>query len=134
LRRLCEGLPLATNKKDTESFPFLVFDDRNEPINMATNIHLSCERRGGSELSNPYSNPDIAFHITFYERLTKENLGLTAEDLPRLIKESRTRDLKVGHLYSKQPEDNNKKLDELAFRQSSFTVGFCVQLYTHNAK
>jgi hypothetical protein len=81
---------------------------------MATNIHLSLERMGGSDLTNPYSNQHTAFHITFYERLTGLNLG-------SLIKESRERNLRIGRLYGK---DGSKNSD--AFRQSLFTVSCCL--------
>jgi hypothetical protein len=107
------------------SFPFLAFDDENDPINMATDTHLLCERRGGSKSTNPYSNPYIAFYITFYKRLTDPNL-----DLGRLTEESRKRDLRIGRLYNKPRKNSNENgngegngnRDKLAFRQSSFTV------------
>jgi hypothetical protein len=126
--RFCQGLSLVALARITEqSFPFLVFNDKTDPINMATSIHLSCERRGGSESTNPYSNPHTAFHITFYERLTEENLeGFTASDLGSLIKESRERGLRIGLLYGRPRQDEKNSdgdKDELAFRQSSFTVG-----------
>jgi hypothetical protein len=84
---------------------------------MAIDLHLSDERRGGSEVTNPYSNPHNAFHITFYERLGS---GSDA-----LIKRSLEKNLKIGHLYNKPQKDYGKNAaDKLAFRQSSFTVSF----------
>lgn len=58
------------------------------------------------------------------------------------MKESRKRKLRIGHLYGKLRKDNDKNGDgdgdgngdELAFRQSSFTVGSCVQLYEQHAQ
>jgi hypothetical protein len=90
---------------------------------MATNIHLSSERMGGSDLTNPYSNPHTAFHITFYERIAGSNLD-------GLIKRSRERELKIGRLYGRQSKDGDKNIDGngdgLVFRQSSFTVSYCL--------
>jgi hypothetical protein len=122
LCRLCQGLSLLSPARIRERvFPFLTFDENNDPINMATNIHLSSERMGGSDLTNPYSNPHTAFHITFYERVAGLNLD-------GLIKRSRDRKLKIGRLYGRQKKDGDKNIDgngyRLAFRQSSFTVGY----------
>ena len=78
---------------------------------------------GGSDLTNPYSNPHTAFHITFYERVAGLNLD-------GLIKRSRERKLKIGRLYGRQKKDGDKNVDRngyrLAFRQSSFTVSYCL--------
>ncbi|KAJ6779951.1 hypothetical protein PWT90_06597 [Aphanocladium album] len=116
---LCEGLSLASPKaKELGCFPFLAFDEDDDPIRMAANLHLSGERRAGSESSNPYSNSHNAFHITFFERLQHHALpsGDRSTELGR--------DLKIGHLYdrSRDPYFNNRTLPELKFRQSSFTV------------
>lgn len=59
---------------------------------MAVNIHLLYEERVGEESTKTYSDSHTAFYITFYERLTQENLeGLTARNFGSLIEESRDR-------------------------------------------
>lgn len=80
---------------------------------MATELHMSCRRRGGSELTNPYSNIYNGFHITFYEKLGNNN-ALEIRDLENW---------KTGQLYSKEDENGDEDDDEnLQFRQSAFTV------------
>ncbi|KAL4971370.1 hypothetical protein BDW66DRAFT_155736 [Aspergillus desertorum] len=116
---LCQGLSFASVAEQPQrSLPFLVHDVESDPIRMATDIHLSGERRGGSEATNPYSNPHNAFHITFYERLQNQTSGL--------LEASHRRRLRIGRLYAKPQENNDmngKENDaELAFRQSSFTM------------
>ncbi|GAB1201074.1 hypothetical protein APSETT444_010461 [Aspergillus pseudonomiae] len=117
---LCQGLSFASVPEQPQRPPpFLVhYGMKSDPIRMATDIHLSGERRGGSEATNPYSNPHNAFYITFYERLQNPPSGL--------LEASCRRRLKIGRLYAKPQADNDrdgKENDtELAFRQSSFTV------------
>ncbi|KAF4770557.1 hypothetical protein HAV15_012827 [Penicillium sp. str.  len=105
--------------KEKRSFPFLIFDIENDPIRIATDIHLSGARKGGSEATNPYSNPTSAFYITFFEQL----LVLSSDEL---LETSLRRNLKIGRLYDKPREDsdkdNNRNSAKLAFRQSSFTT------------
>lgn len=102
-----------------QSLPFLHISTENDPINLATDLHLSGKRRTGNEVVNPYKNIRNAFHITFYERLTESNPG-------DLIKLSRDRGLKIGYLYNKPGKDTGNGSygndDDLAFRESSFTV------------
>jgi hypothetical protein len=94
--------------------PFLVFDDEDDPVRMATKLHLSCERRGGSGATNPYIDNRNAFHITFYEMLGKL-------DRPEKFK-NRKKEWKIGELYPK-PREDGRNNDDLLFRQSALTVG-----------
>ncbi|KAJ3484562.1 hypothetical protein NLG97_g7021 [Lecanicillium saksenae] len=122
---LCQGLSL-TSKEEKEGFcfPFSVFSNADDPIRMAITIHLSGERRPGSEITNPYVNPHNAFHMTFFEWLQQGNLrSLNRSD-------ELGKDLKIGTLFQKSTDErggNRRYLRELAaaelsFRQSSFTV------------
>lgn len=109
---LCQGLSLAPDKN--VAIPFHLFPNAVEPIRLSTNLHLSGARRGGSETTNPYSDPENAFHITFYERFMPQSKDL--------LKATKSRNLKVGHLFGKPEDDGNKNPDELAFRRSAFTM------------
>jgi hypothetical protein len=111
-------------------FPFLVFDEDNGPIKMATDLHLRCERRGGSESTNPYSNLYNAFHITFYERVEEhfkvaELEKCVGELKKRLIekdpKEMAKKGLDIGKLYTKSSQSVGTS-ETRKFRESSFTV------------
>lgn len=113
---LCQGLSFGSMEK---SVPITsVWADGAEAIRLATELHLSGQRRGGSELTNPYSGMQNAFHITFFERLDGHGID-TTEASQRL-------NLKIGHLYERPKEagDRADGMDpyDLAFRRSSFTL------------
>ena len=113
-----------------EQFPFLFFDENDDPIKMATDLHLRCERRGGSELTNPYSNLYNAFHITFYERIDRHDdlaeLERCVGELKRRLAEKDPTDLtkkglNIGKLYTKSGQvDRASEIPK--FREASFTV------------
>lgn len=124
MSRVCQGLPLVLPARPGYiAFPFLVMDSKDDPISRAANLHILCQRRPGSEATNPYLNSDNAFHITFYEMLPRDSPS-------GLIEVSRQKKLKIGSLYGKFDQNSsntNRKNNGPAFRESSFTAGSCLQ-------
>lgn len=118
---ICQGLSLASPAaKERHCFPFLTFPAKDDPVRKAADIHLSCEPRGGSESVNPYSSPQTAFHVTFFERLPQTVTSRLYDAM------SGRKDLKVGHLYSKSNGNTGsgggEKSSAFALLRSSFTV------------
>lgn len=117
---LCEGLDFAPpTAKRQRAFPFLVYDDKSDPVRQAADLHLAGQPRGGSDTSNPYTSRSSAFHIPFFERLSR----------PRLYTVLQNRvDIKTGRLYKKprsardSDEGERKWTGMLLFRRSLFTV------------
>jgi hypothetical protein len=125
----CQGLSLARNvfwrhpyhldpsHKPLTSLPYLAFDDY-DPIGMATKLHLSCLRRGGSKLANPYFDIYKAFHITFYEKV--EGLPLWTCPRSKSYEEwKKYEEWKIGYLHEKPGASVGKGQ---VFRQSAFTM------------
>lgn len=77
---------------------------KNDPIEIAIQLHLQCSRRLGSKSANPYRNHDNGFHIVFYEIVTHS-------------KQDSCESWKTGKLYQK-----TAKSDVETFRQSAFTI------------
>lgn len=117
--RICQGLPLALPARPSyTALPFLVIKSKDDPISRAANLHILCQRRPGSETTNPYLHYENAFHITFYEMLPRDSPN-------GLIEVSRQRKLKIGYLYGKPDKNSSNttgKANGPAFRESSFTV------------
>lgn len=143
IERQIRGLPLALVNTNDPYFPFAFRRQECQgcPIANAINIHLSCERRGGRNVANPYSNPLNAFHITFYEMIPAVNathdveIDITNADererrsqraTEALLRVSERQGLKIGHLYEKpHPEAGHEGVSSpisRAFRLSAFTV------------
>lgn len=117
-------------------------------------MHLSCERRGGEDTTNPYRNRQNAFHITFYEMVPTFNAqhDLEQSTIPlggsernesnivateQLVEICREKGIKgFGRLCKKPPTEEEKLQQDqtggehcstyqsLHFRQSAFTAGF----------
>jgi hypothetical protein len=107
--------------QEDRHFPFLVFEDDDDPIWKMTDLHLSDGRMGGSETTNPHSDSHNPFHVSFYEKFP-------GPDVNGLVQASDKKKLKIGHLYEKPRENRgseNNMSDDLAFRKSSFTVSSC---------
>ena len=110
----------------------------------AIDIHLACERRGGTSATNPYSKRSTAFHITFYEiiptvEITHNMHMADAENLradereknniaatESLVKMCEKNNIRVGYLYEKPRTEAENNGIQIArprpFRQSAFTV------------
>ncbi|KAK1775693.1 hypothetical protein QBC45DRAFT_239534 [Copromyces sp. CBS 386.78] len=133
--------------KSRDPYFFLAFRRQETggcPVADAIDIHLACERRGGTTAANPYSTRSIAFHITFYEMIqTVETVhdmhlgrGENTRDEDRekhniaatesLVKTCEDNNIRVGHLYEKPRTDTKDNRLQTprprAFRQSAFTV------------
>lgn len=106
----------AATKIEASTFSYQ--NEMAKSIQPAVELHLSGQRRGGSELTNPYSDMQNAFHITFFERL-EDDIKFTEETSQEL-------GLKIGRLYERPQEAGHsagsEDSDTLAFRRSSFTV------------
>jgi len=93
--------------------PYIVLDGQNDPIKVATDLHITCTRQVGSNLVNPYFNPSVGFHITFYEMVSETG------SLDSLDNWKKQEIWKVGCLYDRSGDSNS--MGRL-FRQSAFTV------------
>ncbi len=138
---LCQGIAFGS-KPDAKGkmtfLPIIVFNDVDDPIRIATDLHLSDKQRGGSEFTNPYSDPHNAFHITFFESIYPwpgtllDHLRGSLNDLEPtrpyeyILWASRKLKLKIGHLYDRSQAASDQTLSKspykLTFRKSSFTV------------
>jgi len=99
---------------DFATLPYISFHGGSHPIRMAVDLHLSCKRRFGSKLANPYFDICHGFHITFYETLERNGRDLQSYER-----------WKTGNLYQ-LPKLNPDAPDGVGdvFRQSAFTVSF----------
>lgn len=152
-RRQIQGFPLAlTRSRDPY---FLLAFRRQEcngcPVADAIDLHLECERRGGTIVPNPYSNSLTAFHITFYEIIPvvetvhsmhigdtenrraddREKNNLEATEL--LIETCESNNIKISRLFEEpraEAEDNGTRSSSIrAFRKSAFTVSVLITAF-----
>jgi hypothetical protein len=114
---LCQGLSLVRKvlqstenpppSSDFALLPYLGFRGDDHPIKMTAELHLSCKRRVGSKLANPYMTICEGFHITFYE-IVKNGRGLKSYE-----------EWQTGNLYENPHAPDGV---EVVFRYSAFTM------------
>lgn len=112
------------------------WDFSEDLVAKAIQRHLESKRRGGSRVTNPYTEGNYQirppFHITFYEKLTDVNIFLNGKKHSFMATNKENR--RIGTLYERQDtgstasrahstsDDTKQDLNARAFRHSAVTA------------